>query len=866
MPSLFRSHPSQELHFPSERFVRGFRGRRRTPVLGLTWAAAVALATANSAVVGQTFTWNGSTSNDPKVAANWTGPTVAVPGASNIVLFDNTTPNAVPLSAGTSGAWSVAGIRVTSGTGLVSTSSVLAQGYFDIGSSGIDMSSATRDLTLNWISISANQQWNVAAGRTLTLPAAVGISAAAGRTVTLAGSGTFSSSNYLAVGGNSANGVIQHTGGTLVANGSVPIYIGLTSTAAGFSGIYNLSGGTVALAGTQPILISQGGFSNGQLNVSGSGQITSSGTTTVLRVGDSGVGSYSQTGGSVTIGTFNVGSNNATGYGTAVFSGGTMTASALQVGTAGTAAASSFSLSGSGILNLGGVASVGSATAGTSGTLTLGGTTNFTSTSAGITRNTTGVVIADGAVLRNAVQSGSVGTVTIAAPMEIRSGNLTLFSAGGVSGTTRHLWATGSLSGTGKLIAQGAGAGDIVLTGSNSFSGGIDVVSGILATGSNSVPVGTAMNMVGNWAAGGDANLSSLTGSGLIFGGDGLRTITVGLNNASSTFDGRAAAHSIVKVGSGTLTLTGSMGLAGNASRIQAGTLQIGNGGTTGELPALITNDATLVFNRSNSLTHASVISGSGQVIKRGAGVLTLTAANTYTGATTIAGGTLALGVNGSLANSSLIVVGDAGSLGTVLDLTAKTAAFSIAAGQTLSGGGTVLVAPGQRLEVQGTFSPGNSPGLFTFDGGTTVLSGTSVMEIMGTSRATLPSHGSGFYDAVNVVDNGILQFGGTLSLSFSSLFDNDASFALFTPASGGSLSGNFSGVTVTGGFYNGLTWSQAGSVWKSSNTTGNQSLEFSSATGQLVIVPEPNTMVFAGIGIAMAGWSLWKRGRIRSV
>ena len=171
-------------------------------------------------------------------------------------------------------------------------------------------------------------------------------------------------------------------------------------------------------------------------------------------------------------------------------------------------------------------------------------------------------------------------------------------------------------------------------------------------------------------------------------------------------------------------------------------------------------------------------------------------------------------------------------------------------------------MAPGQQFLVQGTFSPGNSPGLFTFDAGNTVLSGTTVMEIFGTSRATAPSHGSGFYDAVNIVDNGTLQFGGDLTFQFSSLFDNDTTFSLFTPATGSALTGNFTGVSVGGSFYTGLTWNQAGSVWKSSNTTAGQSLEFNATSGQLVIVPEPGTLALAGFGVVAAGLAAARRRR----
>jgi autotransporter-associated beta strand protein len=116
-------------------------------------------------------------------------------------------------------------------------------------------------------------------------------------------------------------------------------------------------------------------------------------------------------------------------------------------------------------------------------------------------------------------------------------------------------------------------------------------------------------------------------------------TIATGTAEQSGVISG----SSIDKQGLGTLILSGANTYSG-ATTISGGILQIGNGGTSGNLGSgSIINNADLVFNRSNSLTLDSVISGTGSLSKTGSGTLTLTDANTYSGTTTINAGTLEL-------------------------------------------------------------------------------------------------------------------------------------------------------------------------------------------------------------------------------
>ena len=129
--------------------------------------------------------------------------------------------------------------------------------------------------------------------------------------------------------------------------------------------------------------------------------------------------------------------------------------------------------------------------------------------------------------------------------------------------------------------------------------------------------------------------------------------------NAATGWDGTT----LTKTGAGTLILTGNNTYSG-ATTLNDGTLQLGDGTTTGSVLGDITNNATLAINRSDTINVSNLITGSGNVIQAGSGTLTLTAANTYSGATILEAGTLQAARTDNFTNSSDLIVN-----GGILDL-----------------------------------------------------------------------------------------------------------------------------------------------------------------------------------------------------
>ena len=219
----------------------------------------------------------------------------------------------------------------------------------------------------------------------------------------------------------------------------------------------------------------------------------------------------------------------------------------------------------------------------------------------------------------------------------------------------------------------------------------------------------------------GDTRVDALTGAGSISSGwTTLGSLTVGVNNtAAGTFNSTAGTASfsgvlsgpapLNKIGTGTQILTGANNYSG-ATNINAGTLQVGDGGTTGTLgTGAVVDDGNLTINRSNAYTIANAISGTGTLNQIGTGTTTLTATNTYSGTTTISAGTLQVG-NGT-------TVGTLGT-GNVVDngILAINHSDAVTLTQAISGTGSLLQ--------MGTGTTKLASNANTFSGGITISKG----------------------------------------------------------------------------------------------------------------------------------------------
>ena len=259
----------------------------------------------------------------------------------------------------------------------------------------------------------------------------------------------------------------------------------------------------------------------------------------------------------------------------------------------------------------------------------------------------------------------------------------------------------------------------------NIGDGNVNVTDGATLRAAGTVTIGTQGElMIGVGALGGTIDAPLIVNNG---------DIVFNLSDSTTLAAPITGSGFVVKTGSGTVILVGNNTYTGGTF-IGGGTLQLGNGGTTGSIIGNVADSGILAFDRSDSYTFSGVISGTGIVRQNGTGTLVLTAINTYSGNTNVNAGTLL--VNGSVGGGSV----------------------NVAFGATLGGTGTI----GGPVTIQngGVLSPGTLlPGTLTM--GTLTLNSGSVLNFqLGTPNVI----GNGANDLVNV--NGKLTLAGTLNVT----------------------------------------------------------------------------------------------------
>ena len=303
-------------------------------------------------------------------------------------------------------------------------------------------------------------------------------------------------------------------------------------------------------------------------------------------------------------------------------------------------------------------------------------------------------------------------------------------------------------------------------------------------------------------SSGGTGNLSFTSTTGVSLGSTS-RTFNV-LNTTSLASGFSTVSGAIVKTGTGTLILTGASTYNGSTT-ITAGTLQLGNGGTTGSLStsSAITNNGTLVFNRSNTMTQgtafASAIGGTGNVVQAGTGTLVLSGVNTYTGSTTVSAGNLTISnasALGGIGTGTTVVNGAA--LQIQGDIAVGAEALNIS-GSGVSNAGALRNLSGANslsgaITLSGAATIGSDAGALTLSGG---ISGTQNLTLAGAGNTTIS--GAIATSTGTLTKNG----SGTATLSAANTYSGSTTVNAGTlNAAAANALGNSSAINVNGGSF----------------------------------------------------------------
>jgi fibronectin-binding autotransporter adhesin len=357
---------------------------------------------------------------------------------------------------------------------------------------------------------------------------------------------------------------------------------------------------------------------------------------------------------------------------------------------------------------------------------------------------------------------------------------------------SKALFIESAVAGSGGI--RKVGAGNVRLTGSNSFTGGTVIEQGIVGITT-------------------DASLGDVTGRLKLDGGTivAAQTVSGGTVSGATIDSGRQVVLANGKT-------SGMHAQTGLTLRYDGAIGEENGGGAA----------ANLTFGATGAREGTVILGG----------------ANIYRGTTTVAAGTLV--VNGSLGQGNLIVD----------------------AGATLKGSGVI----NGLASIQGIHSPGNSPGLETFTNGLSYGSSSTLVWELSANTAELLDRGT-LYDGINLTSGTLsIDPGAKIDLVFNAALAGGGASTVDWDDPFWASSRSWKVIDVQSGLWSGGVFTlnsigtDASGQSLSSSVRSNAAFSLSqNTTGvyvQYVIVPEPATVIFAGIGIAMVGWSLRRRCR----